>query len=75
MVAAGHLASGRRLVRFWKGPGKQHASAAGKEVLAAVEFVRNGGADDIDTGSGMPESFAIRGVERQEVARGISSKG
>jgi hypothetical protein len=64
----------RSLITLWQTPGKQHAAAAGHNILPVIEFVGDRRTRDLAAGAGVPESFAIAGIERKNVAVGVAGE-
>src|ERR1700704_1390486 len=60
---------------LWQPPGKQHPAAAGQNKLLVVEFIGNRRTRDLRSGAGVPQSFAIAGIERENVSHGVTSEG
>src|SRR5271156_943807 len=57
-----------------KRPGEHYGAAAGQKILAAVELVTDWGTDDVRSRARVPKSFAVTGIEYQEVAHGVAGE-
>ena len=62
------------LLSFRQTPGKQHPAAAGHNVLPVIQFICDRRTLDRAAGAGVPESFAIAGVEGKNTAAGVAAE-
>src|ERR1700761_5203208 len=54
---------------------KQHTSAAGQQVLPAVEFISDRRASDAGPGARMPKGLAVAGIQGKEITLAIGGEG
>src|SRR5450432_3244748 len=62
------------LLTFWQTPGKQHPAAAGQDVLPVIQLIGDRRTRDRAAGAGVPESFAIAGVEGKNTAAEVAAE-
>ena len=62
-------------LRLRKCPCEQYAAAAGQQVLATVELVRDRRTHDARARARVPKRFAVARVQRQEIAHRIAGEG
>ena len=60
------------LVMLGQTPREQHTSAAGQNELTVIEFIRDRRTCNLPSGTGVPQSLAVAGVESEGSATRVA---